>query len=176
MSIEAAHINAFLESTQALFDTMIGLPVTFGTPKIKDGNQPYDISGIIGLSGDVVGSVVIGFDRDAAMKIVTEFTGEETQVDSPDFADAIGEVANMIAGGAKAKFAGMSVSIGCPSVITSPNHHVASPSAAASITIPCETTAGRFQIEISFRSVASGAGQSGASEQRGTLGDQARRA
>ncbi|MFT5422741.1 MAG: chemotaxis protein CheX [Phycisphaerales bacterium] len=176
MSIEASHINAFLESTQALFDTMIGLPVTFGTPKIKDSNQPYDISGIIGLSGDVVGSVVIGFDQDAAIKIVAEFTGEETAVDSPDFADAIGEVANMIAGGAKAKFDGMSVSIGCPSVITAPSHHISSPSAAASITIPCETTAGWFQIDISFRSVASGAGRAGADEQRTTLSDQARRA
>jgi len=153
MSIQAAHINAFLESTKTLFDTMIGMPVSFETPKIKDGNQPYDISGVIGLSGDVVGCVLIGFDQDAAINIVTKFTGEPAELNTPDFDDAIGEVVNMIAGGAKAKFEGMDVSIGCPSVITSPKHQVTSPSAAESIIIPCVTAAGGFQIEISFRSV-----------------------
>lgn len=154
MSIQAAHISAFLESTRAVFETMLDLAVTFEKPRIRDNKVRHDVSGIIGLSGDISGAVVVGFSRLAAIQIVAAFTGSRIELDSPDFADAIGELANMIAGGAKAKFEGMDVSIGCPSVIRAPSHHIDPPSEAQSITIPCSTPAGSFSIDVAFRTTA----------------------
>ena len=36
-----------------------------------------DVSGIIGFSGDVMGSVVLSFAKDTAMKLVSAFAGKE---------------------------------------------------------------------------------------------------
>jgi chemotaxis protein CheX len=154
MSIDAKHIKAFLEATQAVFDTMLKLPVTFESPTLGSGGQAYDVSGVIGLSGDVVGSVTVGFGRLSAVQIASAFAGSRLEIGTPDFADAIGELANMIAGGAKAKFEGMKVSIGCPSVIVAPRHQITPPSNTAIICIPCNTAAGRFVIDVTFQTGA----------------------
>ena len=153
MSMDVRHINAFLEATKTVFDTMLKIPVTFEKPVLNSAPQTHDVSGVIGLSGDVVGSVVIGFGEQTAVRIVCAFAGTRHAFGSADFEDAIGELTNMIVGAAKSKFEGLSVSIGCPSVITSPDHHVSRPSDAASICIPCDTPGGRFVIEVTFRSI-----------------------
>lgn len=152
MNIDVRHINAFLEATKAVFDTMIKLPVTFEKPELGTRKEQYDVSGVIGLSGDVVGSVIVGFTRMSAVQIASAFAQTRLEVGTADFADAIGELANMIAGGAKAKFEGQAVSIGCPSVIIAPSHQISSPSSAASICIHCNTAAGRFTIDVAIQS------------------------
>jgi len=152
MNMDARHINAFLEATKAVFDTMLSLPVEFEKPQLKSANHTHDVSGIIGLSGDVVGSVVVGFSRIPAAQIASALAGSRLEVGSADFADAIGELTNMIAGGAKAKFEGLAVSIGCPSVVIAPNHQISSPSGVVGITINCNTAAGRFAIDVVFQS------------------------
>ncbi len=150
--MDVRYINAFLESTKAVFDTMLKIPVTFDKPHSIREQRTHDVSGVIGLSGDIVGSVVVGFGKQSAMRIVTAFAGVGIEYGTPDFADAIGELTNMIAGGAKSKFEGCSVNIGCPTVITSPDHNIRSPSDATSICIPCNTPGGPFVIEVAFRS------------------------
>ena len=152
MSIDVRHINAFLEATQAVFSSMVKLPVTFEKPELGTRDNQYDVSGVIGLSGDVLGSVIVGFTKLSAVQIASAFAQTRLEIGTPDFADAIGELANMIAGGAKAKFEGQSVSIGCPSVIIAPGHKVTSPSSAKSICIHCNTAAGRFTIDVAIQS------------------------
>lgn len=156
--MDVHHINAFLESTRAVFDTMVKLPVTFEKPQLGTGHSNYDVSGVIGLSGDVVGSVIVGFSKASAVPIASALAGCPLEVGSSDFADAIGELSNMIAGGAKAKFEGQAVSIGCPSVVVAPSHQISSPSGSASICIACNTSAGRFVIDITIQSSTKAAG------------------
>ena len=150
-SMDVRHINAFLEATKNVFDTMLKIPVTFDKPVLNSAPQTHDVSGVIGLSGDVVGVVVIGFGEQTAVRIVCAFAGTRHEFGTPDFEDAIGELTNMIVGSAKSKLEGLSVSIGCPSVISSPDHHVSRPSDAASICIPCDTPGGGFVIDVTFR-------------------------
>ena len=57
--MDVRHINAFLEATKTVFDTMLKIPVTFAKLVLNSAPQTHDVSGVIGLSGDVVGSVVI---------------------------------------------------------------------------------------------------------------------
>jgi len=152
MSMDVRHINAFLEATKAVFSSMVKMPVTFEKPQLGTRKEQYDVSGVIGLSGDVVGSVIVGFTKMSAVQIASAFAGTRLDVGSADFADAIGELANMIAGGAKAKFEGQAVSIGCPSVIIAPSHQISSPSSATSICIHCNTAAGRFTIDVALKS------------------------
>lgn len=146
-------ITPFISSVQNVFATMLQLPVTVGDASIKaEPGTTFDVSGIIGMSGDVVGSVVLSFPKETAERIVSLFTGTTLVVSSPDFADAIGELVNMVAGGAKAGFPGnRKVSISCPSVVIGSGHTVAQRSDVACIDVPCTTDCGRFSIEIAIQ-------------------------
>jgi chemotaxis protein CheX len=166
--MDVRHISAFLDATRAVFETMVKLPVTFEKPQLGTGRGNYDVSGVIGLSGDVVGSVIVGFSKESAAPIASALAGCPLEVGTPDFADAIGELSNMIAGGAKAKFEGQSVSIGCPSVVVAPCHQISSPSGAASICIACNTSVGRFVIDVTIQSSKKAAGARSATDSTST--------
>lgn len=149
--MDASYIKPFIDSTKAVFSTMLASEVSFGRPHMVDAAPHFDVSGIIGMSGDVVGSVVLSLPTDVAKKIVAKFTTTEFEVGSDDFADAIGEIVNMISGGAKAQFQGKSVSISCPSVVIGRGHTVTRPSNTPCVSIPCKTVFGDFSIDVSIR-------------------------
>lgn len=154
------YIKPFIASIQNVFSTMMQLPVNVQTPTLKSGSgTSYDVTGIIGLSGDVVGSVVLSFPSDAAERIVALFCGQKLASNTPDFADAVGELVNMVSGGAKAQFKGKKVSISCPSVVVGPAHVVARQSETPTIVIPCSTDCGTFAIEVTIQEVPVAAAQ-----------------
>lgn len=156
--MDPAFITPFIKSVQNVFNMMLQLDVTVEDPHLKtDAKSTYDVSGIIGLSGDVVGSAVLSFPTDAAERIVALFTGEQISVDHPDFADAIGELINMVTGNAKADFAGRNVSISCPNVVRGKDHTIARPREIPTVLIPCTTDCGELMLEISLQDATSGA-------------------
>ncbi len=150
--MDPAFITPFIASIQNVFSTMMQLPVTIGEPRLKESSgTSYDVSGIIGMSGDVVGSVVLSFPKATAQRLVTLFTGTEMTADNPDFPDAIGELANMVSGNAKGQFAGKKkVTISCPSVVIGPDHTVARPKDLPCIVFPCTTDCGEFVVEVAI--------------------------
>ena len=151
--MDAGYITPFVSSIQNVFSTMLQLPVDINEPRVKQGNTAtHDVSGIIGMSGDVVGTIVLSFPRETAERVVALFCGEQYGVDSPDFADAIGELVNMVSGGAKAQFPDKKkVSISVPSVVIGQGHKVASQSDAPCVLLPCTTDCGELTIEIAIR-------------------------
>ena len=61
----------------------------------------YPISGVIGLSGRAVGTVVINLSEEVALKAASVMLMTEMTSLNDDVLDAVGELANMIAGQAK---------------------------------------------------------------------------
>jgi len=150
-TIDARLIMPFVNSTRNVLQTMLGLVTTIDRPRIKAVPAPeYDYSAIIGFSGKIVGVVVVSFRRETAIKMVTAFAGEVVEPDTSDFSDAIGELANMIAGAAK-KDLGAVASISVPTVILGKGHIVTRPSDIPCMVIPCSTEAGEFAVEISIK-------------------------
>ncbi len=150
--MDPRYITPFIASIQNVFSTMLQLPVSIDEPRLKQDNRAtYDVSAIIGMSGDVTGNVVLSFPADTAQRLVALFIGEDISTDNPDFADAIGELVNMVAGNAKADFSGKAVSISCPSVIIGQHHAVSSGSDTPCVIIPCQTDCGELAIEIAIR-------------------------
>lgn len=156
--MDASYITPFVKSIQNVFSTMLQLPVTVNTPQIKQDSTPtHDVSGIIGMSGDVIGTVILSFKTDSAESIVALFCGEKLESGTADFADAVGELVNMVSGGAKALFLdSKDVSISCPSVIVGKDHGVALPSDVPCVVIPCSTDCGEFVIEVAIRDAGAG--------------------
>ena len=146
------YINPFLRSICNTFETMCSLPVTLRKPELKTNNAlRTDVAGIIGFSGDAVGTVVLNFSYDTASKIATRFAGTElTEItpDHEDFAHAIGELAHMVAAGAQSRFPGLDIAISLPNVIVGAHYNVAASTASPRVVIPCDTDAGSFFVEV----------------------------
>jgi chemotaxis protein CheX len=150
-------IVPFVNSVRNVFSTMVRVKAEIERPIVKGSPTPqYDVSSIIGFSGEVVGSVVVSFQMNAAKKLVASFAGMEIDEKSPDFADALGELANMIAGAAK-KDLGCSASISTPSVIMGAGHTIARLKDVPCLLIPCKTEVGDFGVEVSIKQVAKNA-------------------
>jgi chemotaxis protein CheX len=149
--MDVRYINPFIEAVRSVFSTMIHIDVTLGKPHLTEALCKHDISGVIGMSGDVVGSIVLSFPAPVAKVVVGKFAGSDYPFESPDFADALGEIVNMISGAAKSKFDGKNVSISTPSVVVGPGHTVGRSTRTPSISLPCKVYCGEFSIEIAIR-------------------------
>jgi chemotaxis protein CheX len=144
-------IVPFVNSVRDVFTKMVGVAATVQRPHLKELAAPsYDVSSIIGFSGEIVGSVVVSFQRAAAVKLVDAFAGAPIDPASPDFADAVGELANMVAGSAKTSL-GATASITVPSVIIGAGHVIARLSGVPCVVIPCTTPVGDFAVEVNIK-------------------------
>ncbi len=151
--MDVRYINPFMKSIKNLFQTMLTTDVSFGKPFVPrpDDDSRPDVSGVIGFSGDASGAVVIAFGKETAVRAASQFAGTNLHLDHPDFADAIGELANMIAGGAKAEFEGLDVNISLPSVIVGERHEVTNSKVHPGLAIPCNTPLGNFRVHVSMK-------------------------
>ena len=141
----------FVSAVKEVFSTMLSTTVNVASPHHKSNpSQSCDVSAIIGISGQVVGSMVLSFELPVAEKIVAALSGMPVSPESPDFPDAVGEIANMIAGSAKRNF-GSAASISIPSIVMGGGHTLARLHDQPCIIIPCNTDHGRFVIEVSVK-------------------------
>lgn len=157
--MDVKFINAFVGSIVNVFKTMVSTTVTVGKPVLKQAHLvSAEVSGVIGLSGDVQGCVVLSFPGGVACQLASRFAGTELTLQHPDFTDAIGELANMVAGNAKKDFTGYDASISLPSVIVGSGHTVSQSKASPFVIIPCKTELGDFNVEIALVTVKAPAG------------------
>jgi len=148
--MDVRFINPFVSAVQNVLGMMCGAEVQVGKPFLKkDGNPHMQVSGVIGFSGDAAGMIVVDFSNEVASKLASALAGIEIDPSHDDFADAIGEIVNMIAGNAKKEFAeGLTINISLPQVLMGTDLKVAASKTTPNIVIPCETTFGPFFMEI----------------------------
>jgi len=75
--MKVEHINPFLKSTIDTFATMLKRKIIPGKVFLRVQQQNSDISGVIGLSGDIRGAVVMAYPKQTALNVVSAFLGEE---------------------------------------------------------------------------------------------------
>ena len=97
---------------------MVGREVVAGSPYTANATQcEEDLSALIGLSGGLPGTVIVGVDRALAFDFTERVIGHQTTQIDEEVIDAVGEIANMIVGAAKCKLTEYKLSISLPSVI-----------------------------------------------------------
>lgn len=149
--MDVHYINPFIQSAQNVFQTMLDSPLKRLKLSLKQSASPsHDVSGVIGLSGKVCGSVVFSLSRTVALAVVKQMLDLEVNEINAEVADAIGELTNMIAGGAKPSFPEDELSIGLPNVIAGRNHVVMFPGNVRPICVDFETLWGPVSLEIGF--------------------------
>jgi chemotaxis protein CheX len=108
----------FVESTQAVFSTMLGWKITpISTLRLPAFHPQHDVSGIIGFSNAIRGTIVISLDREVALSAAEAFIGTRPDTINEDVMDMVGELANMIGGNAKQRIGNSGVSLGLPTVV-----------------------------------------------------------
>jgi chemotaxis protein CheX len=148
--VDVRYINPFLSAVSRVFRTMIDVPIDVGAPRLKTSKEPdQGISAVIGLSGSVTGCLVINLSVASALELASGFIGEERDRVDDDVADAIGEIANMIAGNAKNDFPAGGSAISVPSVVIG-KQRVAYPENTPILSIPCRTQKGDLTIDVAL--------------------------
>jgi chemotaxis protein CheX len=150
--MDVRFINPFIASIKTVFKTMVATDIVVGKPYLIQAHeeQTADVSAVIGMSGDVAGCVVLSLPMQTACNLASKFAGISLTREHPDFADALGELANMVAGQAKAKFDGLNVSISLPSVIVGKEHVVSQSRAKPRLALPCHCDHGNFSVEVAI--------------------------
>lgn len=142
-------INPFITSLVNTFETMLSCDVTRGKPHLKDYNHDlYEINGVIGLSGKAIGTVVVSLSRSVALQAASHMLMTPCDELNSDVVDAVGEITNMVAGGAKAQLEEYHLSISLPNVFVGAKTELHFPSDVHPITIPFETQWGPMRVDV----------------------------
>ena len=152
--MRAEFINPFIASLNNTFQTMLNCRVRRGELSLKENcRSSHEISGVIGLTGKAVGTVVLSLSREVALKAAsTLLLAETTEIDA-DVLDAVGELTNMVAGGAKAQLEAYDLAVSLPNVITGKDHEVHFPSNVTPICIQFLTDWGPLTLEVGLAPV-----------------------
>ncbi len=151
--MDANLINPFLESTVHVLQTIAGINAEKGKPFLKKDNTARgDVSGVIGLAGDMNGIISVTFTEKCILHIVSGMFGEEMKELNDEIGDAVGEIANMISGQARQKLEiqGTNLQAAIPSVVMGKDHKISHLTKQPIIALPFVTAGGEFTIEICF--------------------------
>jgi len=152
--MKVEHINPFLKAVTNTFATMLAADAHRGALALGDPKKRvYPISGLIGLSGKASGMVVINLSTEVALKAASAMLMEEQTELNDDVLDAVGELANMIAGQAKTELEEYDLSVSLPNVVTGEGHEVRFPSTTPPLAVPFKTDFGPLRLEVGFEPV-----------------------
>ncbi|MGA3207936.1 MAG: chemotaxis protein CheX [Syntrophales bacterium] len=151
--MDVKYINPFLEGTVEVLKTMAFVNPTPGKPYLKKNNLAKgDITGIIGITGTIKGSLALSFSTGSILKIVSNMLGEEITSLNGEIRDAVGEITNMVSGAARKRIEAMGVSLSAslPTVVSGKDHSIMHMLGGPSIVIPFEMEEGTFVVDISI--------------------------
>jgi len=152
--MNVAYLNPFINATQSVFRSMMEVDPVPGKPFLMDllsDEYAFDISGIIGLSGEATGAVVISLPKLTALRAVSRFARMDVKIFDQTVVDAIGELINIIAGNAKRDLSEYTLAISLPSVVTGHLHKLNWPTGVPVVSVPFSSNIGDFSISVSLR-------------------------
>lgn len=152
--MRAEFVNPFLASLINVLKTMASLELKPQKPRVKkDEIARGDISGLIGMVGPQTrGSMSITFDGDLAIEIMHNMLGERPAGLNDEVIDMVGEITNMVTGGAKRILAesGFEFEMATPIVVSGQGHSIRHQCDGAIIIMPFTSQWGNAFIEICF--------------------------
>ncbi|GAB3037316.1 chemotaxis protein CheX [Bowmanella dokdonensis] len=150
-------INPFIASLINVLETMAQTKLQPGKPKKKaDEVARGDVSGLIGMVGpQVKGSFSISFDESLALEIMHRMLGEKPAKIDAEVTDMVGEITNMVTGGAKLELAkkGYDFDMATPIVVSGRQHTITHKVDGPKIVLPFTNEAGNASLEICFDKV-----------------------
>jgi chemotaxis protein CheX len=125
------YIQPFISVCETVFHDFCQTEVKSGRVFFVEKNEYeniWDISGVIGLSGEASGAVAISLRDTTAFLVTDVLTGTKHTSFDDDVTDAVGEIINIIAGNVKGYFEEMKIKISLPSIVKGKAHSIVWPS------------------------------------------------
>ncbi|MFQ3229395.1 chemotaxis protein CheX [Reinekea sp.] len=145
-------INPFVESLLEVTETMAQLSGHIGKAQLKVGNKSHGIvSGYIRLhSPNTNGSLSISFSEAALLAIYERMLGEPLKQLDDSAYDLVGELTNMVCGGAKRRFSeqGLDFDLATPDVIKGDGHELNHLDNQPVVLLPFRYEMGEIYIEV----------------------------
>lgn len=147
-------VNPFLSSLQNVLSMMAQVELQPGKAQLKkDDKARGDVSGIIGMVGpQTKGSFSISFEEGLAIEIMYKMLGEKPSDINDDVIDMVGEITNMVTGGAKRILGekGFEFEMASPLVVSGMNHTIKHRADGPKLIMPFTHAAGKAYLEICF--------------------------
>ncbi|WP_434939190.1 chemotaxis protein CheX [Shewanella sp. HL-SH8] len=147
-------INPFLVSLVNVISTMAMMDLKPGKPQLKNHDLAKgDVSGLIGMVGPKTkGSLSITFEEPLILEIMNKMLGEKPSGINADITDLVGEITNMVTGGAKNLLSskGYDFDMATPAVVSGKNHTISHQAKGKKIMMPFSHEYGMAFIEICF--------------------------
>jgi len=141
-------------AVDAIFSSLLGeAPVQTGEEVMNQVLRCDGVIGIISLVGDVDWLLVLGLPRDTAPAIAEGFAGFPIPFESEDMADAVGELANLVAGDVKVNLDAIRLSseISLPQVLRGTGIEVLRPPRTPSVVLTFDSSCGPFLLALTSR-------------------------
>jgi len=154
-STRVEYLNPFISSIIHVFDAMLHVRIVRQTPFIGVNALPdNEVSGIIGLTGKARGAAVVSLGRETAIRCTERLLGERPTTVSAQVVDAVGEIANIVAGGAKAQMQQLELRVSLPSIIIGKNHLINFPAKVIPVCIPFQCDWGPVSLQVGLKEEA----------------------
>lgn len=149
---DTAFLNAFVESVQSVFQTMLDTAPTRQTIQSGQTTQSEPtVTAIIGISGALECVMLLRFPLPTAMSLAGRFIGAVPGSLNEEVVDAIAELANIIAGSAKSKFNTDSpLELSLPTVVQGDEFWIRTPRKTVWLDVPFTSDAGDFNLSVTY--------------------------
>ncbi len=140
-------------ATTDVFSTMLMMDLVVGDPVDGAGGEvESNITAMLGLGGDIRGMLAVHCPAAVAMAITGGFLGMDVDELNEDVKDAIGEIANMVAGNLKIAFAGydLKIELAIPTSIIGKSYRVGGMLGARRVAVPFTLEQGTFLVELKY--------------------------
>lgn len=152
--MEQTFNQPFISSALNVIATMSSLPVAVGESRMGVAGAKFGcITGIIGMSSaELSGNMLIRFEEAAILQIVNTMLREQFTHVNKDIIDAVGEITNMVVGGAKMELAklGHIFDMASPAVVEGNQVHMVQSAPDSALLLPFSVPQGKFMIEAVF--------------------------
>lgn len=151
MSIPDRLLTQLIAVTEEVFETMIFVPVTVGEVDEGVSTEPHRrVVATVGFAGHRNGFVCVHSSVDTANEITGAMLGLPLERVNGEMPDAMGEVANMIAGSLRTKMARFEPAwtITCPSVTVGNDFATRFPSEVSEARIPFRMNGRTVEVQL----------------------------
>ncbi len=145
--------QAIIDGTEEVFSTMLMVELETGKPiNGKGGEVESNLTSMLGLGKDIKGMLAVHCPAVVAKDITGTFLGLEVQELDDDVKDAIGEIANMVAGNLKIFFQehDINIELAIPTTIVGKSFRTAGMSGATRVAVPFTMNGATFLIELKY--------------------------
>lgn len=142
-----------IDSTVEVFESMVFVEITPGKGQTKtDLSFDTGLTSIIGLAGDIRGMITFHCSAEAAKGITGAMLGMEVAELDDDVKDAMGEIANMVAGGVKVSMAeiGKDIELAIPTTAIGKSLRTSGLARGIQVVVPFTLPMGEFAIELKY--------------------------